>query len=534
MKHSNAIAAAALLTLQLLVLAACGGPELHSGTWLLVLGADTLTVGDLGEAWTAMEPNQREVFTEKENTVGEFIVTYGRRLLLEKELEAGGYLTDPEMVSMADSWLRETIGVEFRRILYEAEEEAVTQEQVDEFMDRLGVMAYFTIDPGTEEEMNYGPVHMPSLPEDMLVLMDSLENGMTGTSRTGLVIRLDSIGTADSVSMAALMADTAALRRNIISNIANREYNREYDELMASLNEDEVLLLDTAALEAVAGFHTGEGQMPSEETILMETGTGSITVGDLQDEMSYYSGRYSSFDPADTAWLLTLLELIHYNGYAFSVISGEHAEVLDSLEAERDVYLLEIAAEEFYTDTIASGVTVTEADMRDFFENMEEPLTVPETRSLQAVRMPRDSATVLMSLPEEQRDERLAGMEGFPMLAADPENPQMTRPLEVTEIPGFYGDEVFLMDPLDTLSWLGPLELYSSNEVCMFRLLEVFPEREATFEEIQDRIMTMTRSRLEEQATVDVMRRLEDRYGMMINEDILSQLPEDPALWIQL
>ena len=69
---------------------------------------------------------------------------------------------------------------------------------------------------------------------------------------------------------------------------------------------------------------------------------------------------------------------------------------------------------------------------------------------------------------------------------------------------------------------------------CMFRLLEVFPEREATFAEAQDRIVTMTRSRLEEQATVDAMRRLEDRYGMEINEDILSRLPEDPALWTQL
>lgn len=534
MEHSKAMTAAILLLMQILLLASCGGPEANSGTWLLVVGTDTLTVGELGEAWTGMEQGQREVFTEKENTVGEFIVTYGRRLLLEKDLEAAGYLNDPVMVSMADSWLMEQAGTELRRIMYEAALEAVTQEQVDEFLGRLGMMAFFTIDPETGNEMSYGPVHMPSLPEDMLLLLDSLETGVTGTSETGMVIRLDSVSMADSATMTGMLADTVALRRNITSNIANREYSREYDELTLRLNQDEVMLLDTAALEAVASFHAGEGQLPTTETVLMGTETGTITVGALEAELPYYSEKYSTFDPSETSWLLTLLDLVHYNGYAFSVISAEHSGLLDSLRSEREVYLLEITSEEFYADSIASRVTVTEDEMRSFFANMEEPITVPETRALQAVRLSRDSAAAIMSLPEDQRGELLGGLAGFPLLAADSSDPQITRPLRVTEVPGFYGDEVFLMDPSDTSSWLGPLQLYDTGEMCMFRLLEVFPEREATFEEVEDRLMIMTRSRLEEQATVDAMRRLEARYGMVVNEEILSRLPEDPALWVRL
>ena len=96
------------------------------------------------------------------------------------------------------------------------------------------------------------------------------------------------------------------------------------------------------------------------------------------------------------------------------------------------------------------------------------------------------------------------------------------------------GEDVFLMDPTDTTTWLGPKQLYGSDEICMFRLLEVIPERNATFEEVEDQLRIMTRNRLEEQATVEYMRRLEERYGLVINDEILRQLPEDPGLWSTL
>jgi len=73
-------------------------------------------------------------------------------------------------------------------------------------------------------------------------------------------------------------------------------------------------------------------------------------------------------------------------------------------------------------------------------------------------------------------------MPGFEHLAADSAHPQITRPLSVTQVPGFHGDEVFLIDPFDTTSWIGPLELHYGNLVCMFRLIEVIPERNATYD----------------------------------------------------
>jgi hypothetical protein len=68
----------------------------------------------------------------------------------------------------------------------------------------------------------------------------------------------------------------------------------------------------------------------------------------------------------------------------------------------------------------------------------------------------------------------------------------------------------------------------------MFRLLDVLPERTATFEEARDQMRRMTRSRLEEQRTVEIMRKLEEKYNMVINEDILDQLPADIGSWTEL
>lgn len=172
--------------------------------------------------------------------------------------------------------------------------------------------------------------------------------------------------------------------------------------------------------------------------------------------------------------------------------------------------------------------------MEDLFENLEEPFTIPEKRVLQAIIMPQDSMIAYSNFTRDEKDEFILSMPGFERLAADSARPQITRPLKVNEVPGFHGDEVFQIDPADTTSWLGPLELFGGTMMCMFRLIEVVPLRNATFDEVEDELRVMTMSKFEEQATVEVIRELEEKYGLLINEDILEKLPEDIGSWANL
>ncbi|MBN2586261.1 MAG: hypothetical protein JXA64_00345 [Candidatus Fermentibacteraceae bacterium] len=533
MNNATRKAAVVATLLTVIAVSGCGSAGVESTAWLLIVAEDTMTVGDLGDAWTGMDQDQRDMFLEKENTVGEFIVTYGRKLLLQMELQDCGYMDDEELLSMADSWVMERTGEVNRRLMYESQEDAVSPEDIDHFMIYLGKYAFFTMDPGLEEEISYGPVHMPSLPDDMIGLLDSLAAGSTGISETGMMLRLDSVQTADSVTMATIFADSVTLRANIVSSIANKRYNEEYEDLRASLLSEYGLSIDSTVLETISASFASDSPLTDLEAVVMESQVGTWTVEDFLRELVYYRSKYN-IDPSDVLWLNTLLELLHYNEYARSSMMDQHQDVLDSLYSERMSYLLDIASDKFYADRIESAVTVTEEDMRELFENMEEPITIPEKRVLQAIQMPLDSAIVFRNLPEDQQDAYLLRMRGFANLAADTAQSQITRPLRFSEVPGFHGEEVFAMDPSDTTTWLGPLELFGGEDVCMFRLVEVIPERNATLEEVKDQIRTMTRNRMEEQATVEELRLLEERYGMVINEEILDLLPADPGLWAGL
>jgi hypothetical protein len=514
-----------------LMVISCGGSQVSSSTWLIREADDTVTVGDLGNAWNSMSDRQQQVFLSKENAVGEFIVTYGRRNLLEKELERVGYLSNPKFQQMGDSWLSEKCGELLRRQIFNRQMSEVPDDQVDHIMSFLGESAYFTIDPGEETEVSYGPISMPALPVEMIDMIDTLSTGASGVTETGIYMRLDSTVMADSAEMVEIMEDSANVRSNVVSTIANSAYEIEMQELDSILVSDAVI--DSEAVRELATFYSDSLIMPDTGTVLMSTSIGNWSTGDLMRELIYYMSKYS-VDPGSTDILGMVLKLLHYNKYSMNTLAQDYPQVLDSLQNEKESYILDIASEQFYSDSIQSRVTVTEEDMRELFESMDDPPTIPEKRVFQAVHMPRDSISGFKDMSFQDQLEFMRGREGFGDLAADSAHPQITRPLNVSEVPGFNGEDAFLMDPTDTTTWLGPLPLYDSGEICMFRLLDVLPERTATFEEARDQMRRMTRSRLEEQRTVEIMRKLEEKYNMVINEDILDQLPADIGSWTEL
>jgi hypothetical protein len=511
----------------------CGGSSADSTTWLIVAAGDTVTVGDVGEAWNSLKENQRELFLSKDNVIGEYIVTYGHKILLQHELDEAGYITDDRLVSASHSWYTEKCGEAARRLLYSQTLENVTDEEVEFFVSHLGLSVLFTEDPGTDHERGYGPIQLPTLPVEMVMLIDTLEIGETGITETGIEIRLDTVLTADSLLLAQALADSAGIRENALNSIASANFEKMEDDLKLSLLNDYDLSIDSTAFEQLRLFYAGESEFPDPETVILSSDIGNMTADYLKDEIYYYDSRFN-IDATNSTWLYEFLKFSYSNLYAVKQIESESPETSDSLLAESEKYLLDIASEEFYSDRIQSRVNVTPEDMHELFENMEEPFTIPEKRVLQAITIHSDSLGVYRQLDTEARDEFLLQMPGFPNLAADPSMPQITKPLTVSEIPGYHGDEVFLIDPSDTTSWLGPLELFGGDQYCMFRLIEVIPERNATYDEVEDQLELMTINRLEEQATVEVIMELEEKYGMLINEEILEKLPEDISEWATL
>ncbi len=526
--------AAALITLVTLsLMGGCSGTEVDSTTWLIVVEQDTISVGDIGEAWNQLGESQRELFTSKDNIIGEYIVTFSQKVLLQHELEEAGYMNDELLLANSNAWLTEKLGEAARRFLYEKELETVGDDEIDFFLCYLGRSVMYTLNPDSPDEERVGPVHLPVLPVEMVLTLDALNRGEIGITESGVEVRLDSILIADSTLIAQALADTAAVRSSAASAIATRRFQESDDSIKQSFHTDYNLSVDSTALEQLRLHYAEEAEFPAAETLILSSDLGNLTAEELKSEITYYSNRFS-VNPADRIWLDSFIEFMIYNFYARTVLQNESPEIIDSLRIESERYLLDLASEEFYNDRIRAAVTVTRADMENLFENLEEPFTIPEKRVLQAISIPQDSLIIFRNLTEHERDEFILRMPGFVYVAVDSTRPQITRPLTINEVPGFHGDEVFLIDPADTSTWLGPLDLYDGPQLCMFRLIEVIPLRNATFDEVENELRVMARNMFEEQTTIEVIRELEEKYNLVINEDILEKLPEDIGSWSKL
>ncbi len=533
LKIISASASAIITLLILSLMGGCSGASVDRATWLIAVEEDTVSVGEVGETWIRLSERQRELFTLKDNTIGEYIVTYGQKILLQHELEEAGYTTDGLLPVYRDAWLAERIGEAARKFLFEKELEIVGDDDIDYFLYYLGEYCIYTVNPGMHDEGRFGPLQLSFIDTDILNVLDTLSPGEVGIAESGVEVRLDSIIVMDSTLIAGALADTASVRSNAASAIATARFNEMEENVKQSLYADHNLSVDSTTLEQLMLYYAGETEFPDGEMVLISSDLGSITVEELNNGILFYESRSAVYH-GDQDWLDLFIEFMNYNLYGRTVLESESPRIIDSLRTESEKYLMDLASEEFYVDRIRSTVTVTRADMEDLFENLEEPFTIPEKRVLQAAVIPHDSLSIYSSLSPDERDEFILGMQGFPSLAADSARPHITRPLTLNEVPGVHGNEVFLIDPADTTSWLGPLELTAGSWTAIFRLIEVIPLRNATFDEVEYELRMMTTNRLEEQATVELFRELEEKFSLVINEDILEKLPEDIGSWAEL
>lgn len=535
MKFINESTAGFISLIVLFLLIGCSGSDTNRTTWLIVVGEDTVSVGEVGETWNGLDDGQRNLFTEKDNTIGEYIVTYGQRVLLQKELEAAGYMDDTRLLSLSWLWLNEKSIETTRRILFETEMEKVSDDEKDFFLSHLGETVFYTVNPGSVSEEPFGPAHLPSLPADMIRLIDTLAFGEVGITESGIEVRLDSLIMPDPSSLPQTQADTSIALSNIAASITFDNFNEVEESLKQSIQTDYNLIVNSETLEQFRLHYAEEAEFPDVETVILSSDLGSMTVGEMKSVMFYYSNRNRDMvDPVDSTQLQDFINFLHYNLYCRNYLDTEFPEIADSLFAASEKYRMDLASEKFYIDRIQSTVTVTQADIEYLFENLEEPFIISERRVLQAIQMSQDSIDIYRDLSPDERELYLLGMPGFEYLAADSTTPQITRPLTLNEVPGSYGNEVFLIDPADTGNWLGPLELISEDQLCMFKLIEVLPERNATIDEIREELRALATNKLEEQATVDVILELENKFGLIINEEILDELPEDPGEWAEL
>ncbi len=522
-----------LLPVLLSLISGCLGSSAPTGnTWLLIVGTDTVTVSEIGETWNELNPDQREYFAGNDDPVRMYIQAYAGKLILQAELESEGYMSDPDLLSRRDSWLRFMTLRKAHEYFLSVARNSVTPSDLQYFRDHIAKSVWYTLNPGTDSSESHGPDHLPELAFELANHLDTLSIGQIGITESGIIARLDSVEVTDSVLVSEALKDTAAINLLAANRIASVRNNRWMNDTRNSLVEEYSISVDSAALNRLVDFYSGNGELIDE--IVIESDLGNWTSPMLRNEIDFLQTEVH-VQPTSSTWQFYFIDNLSFGSFLAETLQHAAPALVDSLRVESESYLYDIVSEQFYDKEISSQVTVSDSDIEEQFNNLEEPLIIEETRSVQAVIVPVDQLEDCRNaIGRGNVDDFVATLNGFSYLSADTATPQITRPLRRNEIPGGFGSEVFLIDQYDTTGWIGPFDLSETSGYVLFRLIDVVPEREALMDEVRIPLELMVRSRLEEEATVALMQKLEDKYGLQINNELLEDLPADPGLWASL
>ena len=514
----------------LFFISGCLGSSAATGdTWLIIVGTDTVTVSEIGDAWNRMGQEQREYFTRNADPVGQYILTYTRKLILQRELETEGYLSDHDIVSRGDSWLRLMTVETALDYFISTAEAGVTISDLQFYRDHIGKTVWYTLNPGTDSSVFHGPDHLPELSFELALNLDTLSIGQAGRSESGITARLDSIEVTDPALVADALADTAACNRMATARIANGRNRRWLNGIRNSLAEEYSITVDSAAVTRLVDFYSGNGELIDEIVVVSDQGNWSASM--LRDEIIFLQSKMY-VQPSSLTWQFYFIENLSFGVFLAETLQQAAPVLVDSLRTAADSYMFDLASEKLYDTVIISRVTVSESDIEEEFINLEQPLIIEEMRSVQAGIIPPDNLEdYRVALSNGNIDDYVSTLNGFPYLAADSTRPQITRLLRMSEIPGGLGNEIFLIDRSDTTSWAGPFVLTESTGYVLFRLIDVVPAREALLEDARIPLGMMVRNRLEEEATIVWMQQLELKYEPLVNGEAIENLPVDPGLW---
>ncbi len=515
------------------LLASCGSGEPDGDTWLIRLSDTTITVANAGEAWAELSQEEKDFFLSRSNQFGEFIVSLSRKAMIVAEIERLGSMERPGIIALGDAWARRmgySLGKDHIGSIIEA---SITDDDIAYYLSTMGKMVWYTLFPGTPGETGTGPDHLPKLRPELAMHLDSMQVGEVLSLADGTPVRLDSIVVTDPELVAEALQDTSGVTSYARQQLRSAWSSDMIDAIIDSILTEAAPEIRQDAIERLSASYSGLSAFVAGDT-LMTSGLGVWTSSELIYEIEFMS-RETLVKPEDTTWVSWLAGRVLATEAMLSYISSVSPEALDSIEHGRQTWMMSAASESLYTDAVSRQVEITPRILRDEYDSLNELPVIPEMRSIQCVWIPLDMVDEYrMALHSGDIEQLVSEMGFWDFLLEDDSLSNIMRPLLPTEIPGRQGEAVFALDKGDTLHWSEPFPLVEDYSFFAFRLVKVFPSHEAAFEEIESELAMIIRTRLEEDRTNVWLLELEDRYELRINEEVLSSLPADPALWKDL
>ncbi|MGM0627352.1 MAG: hypothetical protein ACQETZ_04250 [Candidatus Fermentibacterota bacterium] len=520
------LATAAALT----VACSCCGSPVEGDDWLMTMGDDTITVSDAGSLWDGLETGERRQFLRADDPVAAYVITLARREMVMREIGRLGYLDRPRAICLAGAWVRRQLymaAVDSAKAMIAS---GISPEDIDFYRSLMGRTVWYTTNPRSPHAASHGPVHLPEVPKDLALCLDTLRTGQSAVCGD-TEVRLDSLYATDPELVAETLRDTSRVESLARNRLSESRYDLMRDSLLQhALEEAEI---DTLALEAMASS-IAEGDFRPDSTDVVVSGpVEGWTERKLLTEVTFAS-QSRPVDPTSISWLLFLVRnLIMQNAFV-SWLQQSDPEALEPVLSAGQLERRRSAVDLIYSEMVAESTAVGPQEIERRYRSMSEPIMMPELRRLQIVVFPQSELQAWREALADPGTDPAELFDPYPWFGDTARGPGVTVPLERGQLPETMADTAFALSPEDTASWHGPFPVVQLELMAGFRLREILPPREATLEEASDSLREQIRAEKAESRLEEWMTELEQRYGLRINDAILDRLPPDPALWTDL
>jgi len=514
----------------LAVACSCCGSPAEGDDWLMTMGDDTITVSDAGRLWDGLEAGERRQFLRADDPVAAYLIALARREMVLREIGRLGYLDRPRAICLAGAWVR-------RRLYMAAVDSAkamiardISREDIDFYRSLMGRTVWYTTDPGRPQAASLGPVHLPELPKDLALRLDTLRTGQSAVCGD-TEIRLDSLYATDTELVEQTLSDTTHVESLARNRLLESRFDQMRDSLLQrALEEAEI---DTAALASMATSIAAGGFRPDSTDVVVSGPVEGWTERKLLTEVAFAS-ESRPVDPTSTSWLLFLFRnLIMQNAFV-SWLQQRDPEALEPVMNAGQMERRRRAVDLIYSEMVAESTAVGPGEIEQRFLSLSEPIMMPELRRLQIVVFPQSELQAWREALADPGTDPADLFDPYPWFEDTTRGPGVTVPLERGQLPETMADTAFALSPGDTTSWQGPFPVVQLELMAGFRLREVLPPQEATLEEASDSLRDQIRAEKAESRLEEWMAELEQRYDLRINDAILDRLPPDPALWTGL
>ena len=516
--------------LGLLLFSSCSDRARAGEPWLACFDGDTITVADAAVHWSALDAEQREYYLESEDPGEVFVTSLSMMYIFQEYVEREGYTSIPLFQSYRNSWLRTESSLTRREHMRDEILSGLTPEHLQFFSVHLADTVWLSLEADSIPSKEIGFFRLSDIPYPLAVALDSLTEGDALEMESGAGIRLDRIVRGEPASPAGLLAhdgtpdSTAAW----LLTEGRLRFLNQFDTFLFTAEFD--VSVDTTSVLEVAAYFDGRIDTLATDIVLTSS-LLTCTASELASEMTFYQTRLP-LRANDPVWAMMTLDNVILQTIRMRELFSTDPAAMDSLEELADRYLVELALDSVYSDSVTGLLLMTPQELEYEYANMDTCLMIPEKRILLALHLPFDREDAWgAAVSTGSQDSYADDLEGLPFLFPDGTVARITGPLTLEDIPLNNREAVFGSPAGDT-SFIGPLPSTYIEGFELYRVLEVQPEHPAEMDEIRSQLRSSALIRLEVQRGEEWIAGLKDEYGFTLNDDILDELPADPGLWV--